>query len=883
MARRVRTTGSLDPRSQSILRAVIEEYVDTATPGRVRRRSSSATASACRARPSATSSRTSSAAGLLTHPHTCAGRDPDGCRLPLLRRVDRRRQPAPAAGRAADDPPPVRPGPARQRAVVPPRRDDPRGAPTGPPRSSTPAKPRAAHVRRIDLVSISDRLASLIIVFREGAVRQVLVDACRAGRAGGPDPGRRGPRRAHGRPDRGGRRAGPRPDRRRPGRSATLVRRVGERVIAAVRDYDATLDRGGLQRRPPPRDGGAGVRAEREAPAGLRGAREPRLSRRPARLESPESATVQVFIGAENGPEEMRDVSLVLASYGEPGRAVGVVGVLGPTRMAYPQAIGTVRFVSGPDERARRTTSTPDPRRPSRSRRPTGRSCMQPTHPSPGAGRRDRRLADEAAGRHRGAHGRARRRPAAGRRVPRRPPARARRVRELPPPDDRGARGDARARRRGPDPQGARARRRLRPGDRRPTGGARRRRLGRGRRRDRPQAPGAARERGRHARSTPRRARRSTPASTRRSPSCPAPAARRARSSTSVRRGYRLRDRVLRPALVAVAASAGRRRRDRRPRPHDQTTNRPQPRPPANQQETRHHMGKIIGIDLGTTNSVVAVMEGGEPTVIASAEGGRTVPSVVAFTKTGERLVGQLAKRQAVTNPANTIYSIKRFMGRRWDDPETKRAKELVSYTVEKDAQERRRRRQGRRQDLHAARDQRDDPPEAEGRRGGVPRREGHRGRHHRPGLLRRHPAPGDEGRRPDRRPRGPPDHQRADGVGAGLRPRQEARREDRRLRPGRRHVRHLDPRARRGRLRGQGDQRRHPPRRRRLRPARHRVAAGRVQEGPGHRPLEGPPGAPAPQGGRREGEDRAVDRRRRPRSTCRTSRPTRRARSTSS
>jgi molecular chaperone DnaK len=78
-------------------------------------------------------------------------------------------------------------------------------------------------------------------------------------------------------------------------------------------------------------------------------------------------------------------------------------------------------------------------------------------------------------------------------------------------------------------------------------------------------------------------------------------------------------------------------------------------------------------------------MEGGEPTVIPSAEGGRTVPSVVAFTKTGERLVGQLAKRQAVTNPANTIYSIKRFMGRRWDDPETKRAKELVPYKVEKD------------------------------------------------------------------------------------------------------------------------------------------------------------------------------------------------------
>jgi molecular chaperone DnaK len=96
-------------------------------------------------------------------------------------------------------------------------------------------------------------------------------------------------------------------------------------------------------------------------------------------------------------------------------------------------------------------------------------------------------------------------------------------------------------------------------------------------------------------------------------------------------------------------------------------------------------MGRIIGIDLGTTNSVVAVMEGGEPTVIPSAEGGRTVPSVVAFTKSGERLVGQVAKRQAITNPANTVYSIKRFMGRRWDDPEVQRSKDLVPYKVVKD------------------------------------------------------------------------------------------------------------------------------------------------------------------------------------------------------
>ena len=97
-------------------------------------------------------------------------------------------------------------------------------------------------------------------------------------------------------------------------------------------------------------------------------------------------------------------------------------------------------------------------------------------------------------------------------------------------------------------------------------------------------------------------------------------------------------------------------------------------------------MGKIIGIDLGTTNSVVAVMEGGEPVVIPSAEGGRTVPSVVAFSKAGERLVGQIAKRQAITNPTNTVYSIKRFMGRRWDDPEVQRSRALVPYTIEKDA-----------------------------------------------------------------------------------------------------------------------------------------------------------------------------------------------------
>src|SRR5512141_2708118 len=95
-------------------------------------------------------------------------------------------------------------------------------------------------------------------------------------------------------------------------------------------------------------------------------------------------------------------------------------------------------------------------------------------------------------------------------------------------------------------------------------------------------------------------------------------------------------------------------------------------------------MAKIIGIDLGTTNSVVAVMEGGEPKVIANEEGGRTTPSVVAFTKTGERLVGQVAKRQAITNPENTVYSIKRFMGRRYD--EVNEEMKMVPYKVVRSA-----------------------------------------------------------------------------------------------------------------------------------------------------------------------------------------------------
>ncbi|AUX69941.1 molecular chaperone DnaK [Porphyrobacter sp. HT-58-2] len=95
-------------------------------------------------------------------------------------------------------------------------------------------------------------------------------------------------------------------------------------------------------------------------------------------------------------------------------------------------------------------------------------------------------------------------------------------------------------------------------------------------------------------------------------------------------------------------------------------------------------MGKVIGIDLGTTNSCVAVMDGGKPKVIENSEGARTTPSIVAFTKDGQRLIGQPAKRQAVTNPDNTLFAIKRLIGRRFDDPLTKKDMELVPYKITK-------------------------------------------------------------------------------------------------------------------------------------------------------------------------------------------------------
>ncbi len=342
MARRVRTTGSLDPREQSILRAVIEEYVETATPV-----GSAALVERYRLGVSSATVRNILAdlevAGLLTHPHTSAGRIPtdagyryfveslgDATVLPSVEQLMIRHQFGQVQHASEQW--------FRLAATI-------LAAANRTAAIATPAKPRSAHVRRIDLVAINERVASLIIVFREGALRQVLVNL--------PEPVEQGDlTRAAvildelmaGRTAADAERALLRIDAAGP--IGSLVRHVGQRVIAAVREYDAATIEEVFS---------DGLLHVMEAPEFDRS---DKLRRVFAALENRSylgtlfesiagTGRVQAFIGTENGPDEMRDVSLVLASYGEPGRAVGVVGVLGPTRMAYPQAIGTVRFVSG--------------------------------------------------------------------------------------------------------------------------------------------------------------------------------------------------------------------------------------------------------------------------------------------------------------------------------------------------------------------------------------------------------------------------------------------------------------------------------------------------------------------------------------------------------
>ena len=346
MARRIRrSSGPLDARAQAILRAVIDEYVTTASPvgsqslvERYRLGVSSATVRSILAE--------LEASGLLDHPHTSAGRMPTdaGYRFYVESLVE------------AMPLPPIEQLMIRHqfgqvefvtdqwfRLAATTLASATRSAGL-----ATPAKPRAARIRRIDLVGIGERMASLIVVLNEGTIKQALLaldghtdDAVlqeAARRLNESCVGLSGAdvERMLEAFDRA-----PEDD-----RAAALARRAGERAARILHDFDAAAIEQLFS------DGLLNVMATPEF------AQADKLRRVFAALENrvylgelldavTQGGRVQVFIGRENRPAEMTDVSLVLAPYGRPGRAVGVIGVLGPTRMRYPQAIGTVRFVSG--------------------------------------------------------------------------------------------------------------------------------------------------------------------------------------------------------------------------------------------------------------------------------------------------------------------------------------------------------------------------------------------------------------------------------------------------------------------------------------------------------------------------------------------------------
>jgi heat-inducible transcriptional repressor len=345
LARRVRRPlGPLDLRSQAILRAVIEEYVTTAQPvgsqalvDRYGLGVSSATVRNILAE--------LELAGLLTHPHTSAGRVPtdSGYRFYVESIVD------------------AVPLPAVEQLMIRHQFGQVEFASehwfrlaattlAGLTRSAgiaTPAKPRTAHIRRVDLVAVNERMASLILVLREGAIKQAVVtldepdpvDQAQLNQAAGLLNERLNDLTATS----------------AEGALSTLdeteaaqriARRVGERIVRILLDYDAAAVEEVFS------DGLLNVM---EAPEF---AQSDKLRQVFSALENRTylgelvgsvagSGRIRIVIGAENAREEMHDVTLILAPYGRPGRALGVVGVLGPTRMSYPNAIGTVSFVSG--------------------------------------------------------------------------------------------------------------------------------------------------------------------------------------------------------------------------------------------------------------------------------------------------------------------------------------------------------------------------------------------------------------------------------------------------------------------------------------------------------------------------------------------------------
>lgn len=347
MARRIRPrSGPLDARAQAILRAVIEEYVSTAQPV-----GSKALVERFGLTVSSATVRNIFAEleriGLLAQPHTSAGRVPtdEGYRLYVESMID------------AVALPPVDQLMIRHqfgqveyasehwfRLAATTIASVTRAAGL-----ATPAKPRAARIRRIDVVAIGDRLASVILVLREGTIKQSLVtlpgpvDAeTLAGAAVRLNAALEGATavEAERRLDR----LGP-ADADGSSPEALVARRVGERIVATLHEFDVAKIEELFS------DGLLNVMDAPEF------ARSEKLRRVFSALEDRAylgellssvagAGRLQVFIGHENRPEELRDVSLVLAPYGRAGRAVGIVGVLGPTRMSYPHAIGTVRFVS---------------------------------------------------------------------------------------------------------------------------------------------------------------------------------------------------------------------------------------------------------------------------------------------------------------------------------------------------------------------------------------------------------------------------------------------------------------------------------------------------------------------------------------------------------
>ena len=346
MTRRIRrTSGPLDPRAQAILRAVIEDYVTDASPvgsqalvQRYHLGVSSATVRNILAE--------LEVAGLLGHPHTSAGRVPTdagyrfyveslagGVPLPAIEQLMIRHQFGQVEF-ATDQ---------WFRLAATTLASTTRAAGL-----ATPAKPRSARVRRLDLVGIGERMASLVVVLNEGSIKQALLtldghtdDRMLAATA----------RRLN--ESCAGLTATDVEERLRWFADApaddpvfVLVRRAGERLAVILREFDAAAVEQLFS------DGLLNVMAAPEF------ARSDKLRRVFAALDNraylgqliaavTRSGSIQVFIGRENPVAEMSDVSLVLAPYGQPDRAVGVVGVLGPTRMRYPLAIGTVRFVSG--------------------------------------------------------------------------------------------------------------------------------------------------------------------------------------------------------------------------------------------------------------------------------------------------------------------------------------------------------------------------------------------------------------------------------------------------------------------------------------------------------------------------------------------------------